>query len=317
MLDNNRTIDYLRISVTDRCNLRCIYCVPKEGIICRPREEILSFEEILRLVKILIDLGIKKVRLTGGEPLMRKNILSLIHSLNRLDGLNEICLTTNASLLALYAYDLKRVGVKRINVSLDTLRPDKFREITRGGDLANALEGIKTATEAGFNKLKLNVVAIRGINDDEIIDFVDFASANNLILRFIEFMRINPLWREENVIPIEEVKQICETKFTLNKAEYPGNGPARYYKNTQGVVIGFINTNESNCQVCNRLRLTSSGELKTCLYEKEGLFLRSILREGIADDALQKMLASCMGVKEGVSYAHGADSQFYMCKVGG
>lgn len=317
MLNNNRTIDYLRISVTDRCNLRCIYCVPEEGVICKPREQILSFEEILRLVKILVGLGIKKVRLTGGEPLMRKNILSLIHSLKKLDGLDEVCLTTNASLLAFYAYDLRRAGVDRINISLDTLKRDKFREITRGGELTNVLEGIRTATEAGFEQLKLNVVAMRGINDDEIIDFVDFAKANNLILRFIEFMRTSPLWHKENLIPIKEVKEICESKFTLKKAEYVGNGPARYYENEQNAIIGFINTTENNCQKCNRLRLTACGELKVCLYEQHGLLLRNTLREGIADEALKKMLVSCLGLKENVNYTHGADAQFYMCKVGG
>lgn len=313
---SGRSIDYLRISVTDRCNLRCLYCMPASGIEALPQPEILTFEEIARLVRIFAGLGIKKIRLTGGEPLVRSYLTDLIRMLSGIDGIEEISLTTNGILLADHADKLKKAGVNRLNISLDTLREDRFAEITGCGLFHKALEGIEMAKRAGLSPLKLNVVVMKGINDDEIPDFVDFSLSKGMIVRFIEFMKITPLWREEHFTAIEEVKSVCERNFAMERAGYYGPGPAEYYK-TGGGLVGFIKTDEKNCRRCNRLRLTAAGELKLCLYETGSISLKESLRGGMADAGIRDIIATSMDIKEFVRLKNWNSQSAYMSTIGG
>lgn len=318
----DRFIDYLRISVTDRCNLRCIYCMPQEGIEPIDHKKILTFEEIIRLVKIFVNLGVKRIRLTGGEPLVRKGIINLVKSLANIKGIEEVSLTTNGIHLVLYAQELKNAGLKRINISLDTLDKEKFKTITGSDALEGVLKGIEQAKRAGFFSLKLNTVVMRGINDDEIVDFVGFALSKGLILRFIEFMNVTPLWREDYFIPIEEVKKICAREFRLEKIdENFGFGPAQYYKVEKRGFLGFIKTDENNCRHCNRLRLTSTGELKLCLYQSKGVSLRDLLRSKEDDKCIKDTIKNLFCLKEGIDYKRWQRQkekpQIYMCSVGG
>lgn len=314
---NSRTIDYLRISVTDRCNLRCMYCMPSDGIIHKPQDEILTFEEIVRLVRIFTSLGIKKIRLTGGEVLVRKDIVSLIKSLADIQGIEDISLTTNGNLLYVYAGELKKAGLKRINISLDTLRRDRFNNITGDDSIGRVFDGIDKARQLGFYPLKLNMVVMKGINDDEIIDFAEFAFSKNLTLRFIEFMRVTPLWEERYFIPIEEVLEVCKNNFALKRLGNIGPGPAVYYSAENGSILGFIKTDEDNCRICSRLRLTSTGELKSCLYETRGLLLRGLLRNGYHDEEIRKVIKEIVHIKQNTECRAYESTQLYMCSIGG
>lgn len=313
----NKDMDYLRISVTDRCNLRCMYCMPKNGIINRPQEELLSFEEIGRLVRILVSLGTNKIRLTGGEPLVRRGIVDLIKSLAGIEGIEDLSLTTNGILLSQYAEKLKEAGIKRINISLDTLKEDKFRQTTGNGSFCRVLEGICKAKEVGFHPLKLNMVVMKGVNEDEIIDFVEFALHHGLILRFIELIKATPLWGEDYFIAIEDIKKICAVRFSLKRIGNLGPGPAEYYRIEKDGLLGFIETHENNCRSCNRLRLTCTGELKICLYETQGLCLKSLLRKRIADEEIKDIIRARLELKRYIDYRDRETSQLYMCKVGG
>jgi len=318
MLGDNlgKNLDYLRISVTDRCNLRCNYCMPQGGIVNKPHSEILTFEEIFRATKIFISLGVKKIRLTGGEPLARKDIAVLIKSLGSIKGLEEIALTTNGSLLSLYAEELKEAGLKRINISLDTLREDRFKSITKRDCFYDVIRGIEKAKKI-FDPLKLNVVVMKDINDDEIIEFVDFARSRDIILRFIEFMRITPLWKEEHFVPIEEVMSLCEEKYKLERAGGMDSGPAAYYIIKNGGILGFIKTDEENCKRCTRLRLTSTGDLKICLYETQALHLKGLLRMGVCDEEIRDIIKARMETKEYIDYRSWEPNKVYMCDIGG
>ena len=312
-----RKVDYLRISVTDRCNLRCMYCIPQAGITSMPHEELLTFEEVLRLARIFASLGVSKIRFTGGEPLVRRGIINLIKSFACIKGIEELSLTTNGTLLSFYAGELKKAGIKRINISLDTLKEDRFRRITAIGSLRSALEGIYKARDAGFSSLKLNMVVMKGVNDDEILDFVNFALSERLILRFIELMKVTPLWKEDYFIPIEKVRKICETRFRLRRIEDLGPGPATYYEVGKDGILGFIDTNEDNCRRCTRLRLTSTGELKLCLYERDPFCLRSLLRQEITDEEIKDIIEEKLELKQDLDHRCGESSKFYMCKIGG
>ncbi len=309
--------DYLRISVTDRCNLRCVYCLPQNGIICKPREEILTFEEILRLAKIFATLGIKKIRLTGGEPLVRREIINLAESITKINGLESVSLTTNGTLLCFFARALKQAGIKSINISLDTLNRDKFRRITRNDSFYKVLAGIDKAKEIGFSPLKLNMVVLRGINDEEIIDFVNFSCSRGLILRFIEFTAVTPLWSQDYFTPIEDVKKICENRFKLGKIAYASPGPAVYYRTEQGGILGFIKTDEYNCKHCSRLRLSATGELKLCLYETQGFCLKYLLRSGASDLEIEEQIKQRISMKRDVNYRSCQSSKLYMSSIGG
>ena len=307
----------MRLSVTDRCNLRCSYCMPVEGIEHVDCKELLSFEEILRLVNIFTYLGIKKIRITGGEPLVRKGITNLIESIVGIQGIEEVALTTNGVLLPRYAEELKKAGIRRLNISLDTLKEDKFRKITRSSFFHYAMAGIDKAREARFHTLKLNTVVMKGINDDEITDFLDFAISKNLILRFIEFMEVTPLWERSLFVPVEEIKKACEKNYKLEKMKNLGPSPAEHYKINGMPILGFIKTDQNNCNRCSRLRLTSVGELKICLYENEGISLKELLRRGADNKEILAIIKDRIGLKKEVVYSNWKSPKTYMCSVGG
>ena len=309
-------IDYLRISLTDRCNLRCSYCIPKGGVLLQQHADLLTFEEILNLVRIFSSLGIRIIRLTGGEPLVRKGIAGLITQLNKVEGIEEVSLTTNGTLLSSCAQDLKKSGIKNINISLDTLKGDKFKLMTGNDCLVPALEGIEAARELEFNSIKLNMVVMKGINDDEIQDFVRFAMENNLVLRFIEFMKISSSWDDKFFMPAEDIKEICQNMFNFQRINYRSSGPAEYYE-YKGTRIGFIRTSRQNCQVCSRLRLTAMGELKACLYQSHGVSLRKLVRSGASNVKLKEAIAAAMVSKSGLNYASWDETEIYMHSIGG
>jgi cyclic pyranopterin phosphate synthase len=314
-LDNfNRPISYLRVSVTDRCNLRCVYCMPPEGVPWRPHEEILRYEEIETVVRAAAGLGISKVRLTGGEPLVRLGIVNLVAMLARIPGIDDLAMTTNGTLLACYAEGLKAAGLQRVNVSLDTLRPERFRRITRLGKLSDTLEGIAAAKQAGLVPVKINTVVIRSLNDDEVVDFARLTYAppppippnfgglggqgatGGWHVRFIEVMPLgdNTDWAGNGYVPMSEVRERIEGELgELIPAKLGvGGGPARYYRlpGAQGTV-GFITPiSEHFCYQCNRLRLTADGKLRPCLLSDYEIDLRTPLRQGASAEEIKALI---------------------------
>ncbi len=261
----DREVDYLRISVTDLCNYRCLYCMPKDGIMKKEHNDIISFERIVEIVTSLTSLGIKKIRLTGGEPLLRNGIIDLCKMLKKIKGIEELCITTNASLLKKYAKDLFEAGVSKLNISLDTLKEGRYKLITRGGNLSDVLEGIKEAKRVGFKNIKINCVLIGGFNDDEIIDFAKFANDYNLEFRFIELMPIGEAihYPKEafisNDIVLEKLPNLIPLKFDGVTSLYG-------FKNDKGR-IGLISPlSHTFCHTCSRIRLTSDGKIKPCLH---------------------------------------------------
>ena len=315
-----RKIDYLRISVTDRCNLRCIYCMPEGGIKPRNPEDILTFEEIKKVVKAAVSLGINRVRITGGEPLIRRELIRLIGFLGTL--VEDLSLTTNGMLLGRYAYQLREKGLKRVNISLDSLEEGRYRAITRGGDLGEVLRGIDKALEAGLHPVKVNMVVIRGINDREIIDFVRFVADRPLSVRFIEFMPSSG-WSEKRFIPMVEVKRRCEQFFALHPTEEIGAGPAKYYsiENFPGR-IGFISSLSLKfCSRCNRLRLTSDGRLKPCLHGAgDNINLKEAIRGGATPEELTLLLKMAAYGKPDQHHLESVPptpSEETMCQIGG
>lgn len=277
-----RNINYLRISITDLCNLRCRYCMPEEGICKVEHKDILSLEEIYQVAKTFVSLGVNKIRLTGGEPLTRKGIIELIQKIAGLEGVKDLAMTTNAVLLKKYARDLKAAGLQRLNISLDTLDEEKYAQITRGGKLKDVLDGIEEAKAVGLFPIKLNVVLIGGFNVDEIEDFVNLTKTEEIDVRFIELMPLGEAskWAEENFISNEI---ILNSVKELTKAENTDlSSPAIYYRlpNAKGRV-GIINPISCKfCDYCNRVRLTSQGKLKLCLHSNEEIDIKDKLRKG-------------------------------------
>ena len=294
-----RPIDYLRISVTDRCNLRCVYCMPAEGIDLLAHEDVLSYEEIYRVATAAAELGIKKVRITGGEPLVRIGLSSLIGMLAQIDAIDDIALTTNGILLARYADELKAAGLRRVNISLDTLKPDKFRLITRGGDLDSVLEGIEAAGIAGLNPIKINVVVMAGSNDDELTDFACKTVDDGWHVRFIEHMPFNSEMASSSFVSVNEVRERLASLGELEPCTFKGNGPAKYYRLPQAKgTIGFITpVSEHFCFHCNRLRLTADGRLRPCLLSEQEIDLRQPLRQGISAEELKKLIKRAVDSK--------------------
>lgn len=275
-----RNINYLRISITDLCNLRCKYCVPEKGVPLKMHRDILRFEEIAEIVKEAAGLGITKVRLTGGEPLVRKGIAQLIKMIAGNDEINDIALTTNGILLKKYAQELKEAGLKRVNISIDSLNEDKYREITRGGNLIDVLAGIAAAQKAGLKPIKLNVVLIGGFNDSEIESFIRLTIDHDLDVRFIELMPIGEAssWSQKNFISNRVVLQRFPGLIPL-LAEDKGS-PAEYYRlpGAKGK-IGLINPISNQfCKNCNRIRLTADGKLKPCLHSDQEVDIRDSIR---------------------------------------
>ncbi len=308
----SRVIDYLRLSVTDRCNLRCIYCMPPEGVPALGHRDILSYEEIIRIITVAAGLGVRKVRLTGGEPLCRKNLSFLVSSIRKIRGIEDISLTTNGTLLEKHARELADAGLDRVNVSVDSLRPERYEKITRGGSLEAALAGIAAADKAGLRPIKINMVPVRGINDDEIVDFAKITIESDHHVRFIEFMPSADLdfWSPAKYITTDEIRQAIETISPLLPVRIRKNGPSKYFRlaGAKGVV-GFISALTHHfCEDCNRLRLTSDGKLRPCLFSETEIDLLSPLRSGASDSEIERLLRLSVQIKpEGHTVGSRAD----------
>jgi len=322
----NRKIDYMRISVTDRCNMRCVYCMPLDGVRSLGHEDILSYEEILRIARVSVTLGISKIRLTGGEPLIRKGLTGFIRELADINGIDDLSLTTNGTLLEAKAAELAASGITRINVSLDSLRPDRFRELTRGGELERIMRGIEKAESMGFVPIKLNMVPVRGINDDEIEGFARLTLQKPYHVRFIEFMPIGDrkMWDESRVVPTSEVRGRIEAIGALETVEKDAGekGPAALYRlpGARGI-IGFISpVSDHFCGSCNRLRLTADGKIRPCLFSESEIDLKTPMRAGCDDDELARLMVLALNVKpEGHNLADGVKKSYgrTMSKIGG
>ncbi len=286
-----RAIRYIRISVTDRCNFRCRYCMPSEGVKWISHDEILRYEEILQVVKACAQLGVDKVRITGGEPLLRKGILSFIQEVRAVEGIREIGLTTNGSLLEEYAPLLKEAGINRINISLDTLKRERFQEMTGQDALAQVLAGIQKAEEVGMFPIKINMVVMRDFNLDEIADFAAWTKEKNYQIRFIEYM---PFCQEKNyLITAEEMKdKLALAGHTQLIPQVTRSEHVKTYRLPQSKgSLGFISpVSQHFCDSCNRIRLTAEGYVKLCLFSNQDYLLRDDLRAGISDEALQEKL---------------------------
>jgi cyclic pyranopterin phosphate synthase len=293
-----RNINYLRISVTDRCNLRCIYCMPPEGVPQISHSEILSYEEIRTAVQAAAKLGIDRIRVTGGEPLVRADLPKLVKMLSQVDGIQELSLTTNGTMLKKYAPELKQAGLSRVNVSLDTLKPDRFQYITRLGELKDVLEGIEAAREVGLQPVKINTVVMRGINDNEILDFARLTYEEGWHVRFIELM---PFKGVVEFVPSGELRQHISLLGKLEPCPpVAGNGPAMYYRlsGAKGT-IGFITplTETSFCSRCNRMRLTPDGRLRPCLLEEDEIDLKMPLRNNASMEELKHLILKAIASK--------------------
>lgn len=311
MIDSHgREIDYLRLSVTDLCNLRCLYCMPKGVIPKRSHEEIMTFEEIEIVVKALAGLGIKKLRITGGEPLVRRGVIHLIEKLKRLEGIDEIDITTNGMLLEKYALDLKRAGISRVNISLDTLNADRYKKLTQGGDLKDVIAGISAAKENNLTPIKINSVLMKTTSAEEVREFADFAAEHDLEVRFIELMPLGETaeFAKDNY---KEGSYILEILKDRLEDEIPrGSSPAQVFnlRGNRGK-IGIISPLSCNfCSECNRLRLTSDGKLRTCLHSNNDLDLKKHLRSGID---IYELLKSAILNKE---KEHKIESDIYSLK---
>ncbi len=303
MLKDNfdRTIDYMRISVTDRCNLRCVYCKPSGSLKPLEHKDILQYEEIARILRIAVHKGVRKVRITGGEPLVRKNITRLIKMIRSIEGIDELSLTTNGILLEHFAEELADAGLDRVNVSLDSLKPERYREITRGGVLDAVLRGIEASEKAGLAPIKINMVPIRGLNDDEIVEFAKITLTSPYQVRFIEFMPFvtEDMWNQEKFIPAEEIKSLVEHMGTLIPAKTRKSGPARYFRFEGAAgVVGFISPISNHfCKECNRLRLTADGKLRPCLFSETEIDLKPALRNNGPDAEIKRLIALSIAVK--------------------
>lgn len=294
-----RQISYVRLSITDRCDFRCQYCMAEEMTFL-PRNQVLSLEEALRLARVFVGLGVSKIRITGGEPLVRRDALWLIERLGALPGLEHLVLTTNGSQLERFALPLKQAGVERLNISLDTLDRERFRNLTRTGDLDKVLRGIAAARQAGFVRTKLNAVMMRGFNDGEFVDLVRFAIAQQMDISFIEEMPLGAIaGRSQTYISSEETRSRLSEYFELLPSLESSGGPARYWRIPGSETrIGFISPHSHNfCDTCNRVRITAKGELYPCLGQNDALALLPILRANPDDAAIRQAIVDSMGIK--------------------
>jgi cyclic pyranopterin phosphate synthase len=305
----------LRISVTDRCNIRCFYCMPEENVRFRPREELLTFEEITRLTRVMADLGVHKLRLTGGEPLVRADLAKLVCMLKDIPGIEEIALTTNGILLAEQAQALKDAGLSRVNISLDALTEATFRRISRRDGLDRVLAGIQAAKRVGFPRIRLNTVAIKGVTEPEISALAKFARDEQMELRFIEFMPLDAdgNWQHDQVLTGEEIRASIEEAIgTLEPADRPDpSQPAMDFNYSDGQgSIGFINpVSQPFCHDCNRLRVTAEGQLRNCLFSNVEWDARALLRSDATESALAQLIRDCVRAKKP---GHGIDSQDFV-----
>jgi len=296
----NRKIEYVRLSVTDKCNLRCFYCLPKHFKEFEQPDHWLTFEEVERVIGAFADLGVAKVRITGGEPLVRRELPALANRLSQLRGIDDLSLSTNAVLLSSHARALRDAGISRINVSLDTLKPGRFKQIT-GGKLQAVLDGLMAAKASGFTPIKINMVAMKGINDDEFDDMVEFCLEHDFTLRFIETMPVGDTGVDasQHYLNLKNVKNKLADQYDLIPGVMPGGGPARYMqvKNTD-LRIGFITPiSQHFCETCNRVRLSVDGTLYLCLGQDHKYELRPLLRQGISDDGLKNAIVEAIAIK--------------------
>ena len=295
-----RTIEYVRLSVTDRCDLRCFYCLPKGFNDFEEPEHWLSFDEIERVIRAFGELGVQRVRITGGEPLVRKNIPQLAARLARLPGIDDLSLSTNAVQLAKHARALKDAGVTRLNVSLDSLQPERFQEIT-GGKLEKVLAGLQAAKEAGFHPVKINMVVMKGVNDDEVENLIEYCIANDFTLRMIETMPMGETGRDatRHYMDLQIIKQRLAQRYELIPTVMNGGGPARYFKvGGSNLRIGFITPiSQHFCATCNRVRLSVDGTLYMCLGQEHNFELRPLLRAGISDADLRAAIIEAIALK--------------------
>ncbi len=304
----------LRISVTDRCNIRCFYCMPHEDVQFKPRAELLSFEEIERFVRVVARLGIHKLRLTGGEPLVRADLPALVAKLATIPNIDDLALTTNGVLLAPCAAALKQAGLHRLNVSLDAMSEETFERIARRRGLDQVLAGIAEAQRQGFSKIRLNTVAIRGFTDDEIVPLARFARQTGLELRFIEFMPLDAEqhWQQDLVLPGAEIRARLEAVFgPLTPAERDDpSQPAVDYRFADGGRIGFINpVSAPFCGNCNRLRITAEGQVRNCLFSTAEWDARAVMRSGASDEELAALVRDCVAAKKA---GHGIDEPGFL-----
>lgn len=297
-----RQVTYVRLSVTDRCDFRCVYCMAEEMTFL-PRADILSLEELEQIATVFVGLGVHKIRLTGGEPLVRHNIASLIENIGKLSDLKELTLTTNGSQLKKYAPRLLAAGIERINVSLDSLNEARFKKITRTGDLNKVLGGIDAAIEAGLSNIKLNAVILKGRNEDEIIDLVNYARNKNIDISFIEEMPLGLIDEHDRSLSFcssDEVKAIIDEIYPLTAIDHDTGGPSKYHKMTDSPSrVGFISPHSHNfCHLCNRVRVTVDGRLLLCLGNEHSVDLKAIMRRYPGDsERLQKAIIDAMEIK--------------------
>ena len=314
-----RRISYLRVSVTDRCNYRCVYCMPADGMDYMPQAELLTYEEITRIVRVLARAGIERVRVTGGEPLVRRDLPQLIQRLTSIEGIDEVVMTTNAHLLDGHAQALAGAGLRGLNISLDSLRRERFARMTRGGDLDRVIRGLEAAQRAGIPVIKLNAVVIRGFNDDELLELVAFSIARGVTMRFIEFMPIGAetVWGDNACVTADEMRDALMTEYELvPEGARQGKGPARYWRvfgertPAWGHPVGIISAvTECFCGDCNRIRLTAQGGLRACLADDGEVNLRDIIRSGGDAEAILDGVARALGnKKETHAFELGGDS---------
>ncbi len=299
-----RTIEYLRVSVTDRCNLKCTYCMPPGGADVSENCDMMRLRDLHRLIEVFADLGVRKVRLTGGEPLLRRGFINFVHGVNEIEGIEQIALTTNGILLKKMAGDLIRAGVDRVNISLDTLQPERFKKITGYDSLDSVMEGIEAAIENGFKSVKVNQVVMAGVNDDEIEDFARLSMTMPIQIRFIEFMPATPeVWNNKQMLSMTEVENRIKKMGDLipcEKAQW--GGPAKIYR-LEGALgeVGFISAVSNHfCDDCNRLRITSTGALLTCLFGESALDLKALLQDGSSTDHIKNVIMEALKNKNAV-----------------
>ena len=291
-----RRIRYLRLSVTDRCDLRCSYCIPERFSDFSEPASWLTFQEIVRLVNLFAEFGVSHVRLTGGEPLTRKNLPDLVREIAQIDGVADISLSTNGTQLARQAEALRVAGVKRLNVSLDTLNPERFRQITGSNDIKSVLDGLAAAKRIGFEPIKINMVVMPGVNETDVDEVVSYAIANNFVLRLIETMPMGASGQRFEALKLDSIRNRLVNRFALKPAKADGAGPAEYLENEAGDFrVGFITPiSQHFCATCNRVRLTADGVLYLCLGQEDKLDLRSAMRSGAGNDELALMISDAV-----------------------
>jgi GTP 3',8-cyclase len=316
----NRVINYVRISITDRCNLRCKYCT-ETLLPYIPHDDVLRYEEILRFIRVGASLGLRKVRLTGGEPLRRKGLPYLISEINAISGIEDISLTTNGVELAPHAEELRDAGLRRINVSLDSLKPERFQFITGVDAFDKVMASIETAKVVGLNPVKINTVIIKGFNDDEVLDFAGFAVEQDLQVRFIEFMPFGDGWDASKVISSAQLEELIRSEYDLIPSQSSHRGPAKMFRFPGGTgQIGFISPMSSHiCSECNRIRLTPDGLLKPCLFSDAEYDVKALLRANASDEEIADFIRGVVGVKPEKKFEHGVikKCQRSMRNIGG